>query len=232
MANPDGQSFLDFGNEVAHSDSLDVCDRCRNTPWIDGLKGWKIVQRESLSTTCPICNLLLSRDCEISDIRSSLTWKASDETSSIFRPRLKGSTGSQVLLRQPYQNLSKYAEHLIWVSAMSEGITKSNYEYCDPPTISFSQVREHIDICLKVHKSCGLEYFRPLENLRVIDCEQRLVVNAPTDCKYVALSYVWGKLASSEDFVLSHSLPPTIEHSILTTLKLGYRYLWIDRYVS
>lgn len=108
---------------------------------------------------------------------------------------------------------------------MGEGIAKSNYQYRDPPKISFSQIREHIDICMKGHKSCSLEHLRPLMCLRVIDCEQRLVVDAPTDCRYITLSYVWGESPGPKNFVLSHSLPPTIEHSILTTLKLGYKYL-------
>ena len=235
MANPDGQSFLDFGDEVAHSDSRGVCDRCRNTPWVTSPfdKSASVERkRESLSATCPICNLLLSRDCEIRDNWSDLRWNAGNQTSSILRPGLEDSTGSQVLLRQCFANIPKHAQHLIWTSYMDEEVARSDYEYCDPPKVSFSQIREHIDICMKGHKSCSLEYFRPLENLQVIDCEQRLIVNAPTDCKYIALSYVWGTPSGSEDFVLSHSLPPTIEHSILTTLKLGYRYLWIDRYVS
>jgi hypothetical protein len=236
MANSVDESLVNVNSEVAHFDSLDVCDRCRNTPWLDGPldKSAKVkVLRKSLSATCPICNVLLSRDCEVSNFRSSLTWNAGIHVSSIFRPSLEHATGSQILLRQAYHtNWYKDADYLIWTSDMSEGIARSDYQYRDPPKISFSQIREHIDICMKHHESCSLEFYRPLVDLRVIDCEQRLLVDAPTDCRYVALSYVWGELSSSEDFVLSHSLPPTIEHSILTTLKLGYRYLWVDRCVS
>ena len=188
---------------------------------------------KSLSATCPICNVLLSRDCDMSDFCSILTWNAEVQTSSIFRPGLEDSTGPQILLRPAYQtHPSKDTGYLIWISELGERIAEKGYQYRDPPKVSFSQIREHIDICMKGHESCTLEYFRPLVDLRVIDCEQRLVVDAPIDCRYVTLSYVWGELSGSKDFVLSHSLPPTIEHSILTTLKLGYRFLWIDRYVS
>ena len=236
MANSVDQSFGNVNDEVAQFDSLDVCDRCRDTPWIDGphdKPNGVSMSRGSLSATCPICNIILSRDCQISDSWSILTWNAEVQTSSIFRPGLENSTGSQVLLRQAYQmNPSKDAKYLIWISKMGERIVGSSYQDRDPPRVLFSQIREHIDICMKGHKSCSLEYFRPLVDLRVIDCEQRLVVDAPTDCRYITLSYVWGELSGSEDFVLSHSLPPTIEHSIITTLKLGYKYLWIDRYVS
>jgi hypothetical protein len=188
---------------------------------------------ELLSATCPICNVFLSRDCEISDFWSSLAWNAGDQTSSIFRPGLEHATGSQILLRQEY-HMSPYevADHLIWVSHMGQEISRGDHQYYDPPEISYSQIREQIESCMKHHDCCSLGFYRPLVDLRVIDCEQRRLVDAPTDCRYIALSYVWGELSGSEDFVLSHSLPPTIEHSILTTLKLGYKYLWIDRYVS
>lgn len=236
IANSVDQSFGDIDGEVAHFDSHDVCYRCRNTPWIEGvpdkLNGVHI-WRGHLAAVCPVCNLLRSRDREISDAFSDLTWRAGVQTSSIFRPGFDDSTGSQVHLRQVYRmDPLQYAYYLIRISKMGERITRSGYQYRDPPKVSFSQIREHIDICMKGHKSCSLEYFRPLVDLRVIDCEQRLVVDAPTDCRYITLSYVWGEQSGSEDFVLSRSLPPTIEHSILTTLKLGYKYLWIDRYVS
>ena len=236
MANSVDQSFGNVNHEVAHFDSLDVCDRCRSTPWIDGpcttIKE-VYMSLKSLSATCPICNVLLSRDCDMSDFCSILTWNAEVQTSSIFRPGLEDSTGPQILLRPAYQtHPSKDTGYLIWISELGERIAEKGYQYRDPPKVSFSQIREHIDICMKGHKSCSLEHLRPLMCLRVIDCEQRLVVDAPIDCRYVTLSYVWGELSGSKDFVLSHSLPPTIEHSILTTLKLGYRFLWIDRYVS
>jgi hypothetical protein len=55
------------------------------------------------------------------------------------------------------------------------------------------------------------------------------------DCQYVALSYVWGDLEpgpSVEHGILPAQLPRTIEDSILATRLLGYRYLWIDKYVT
>lgn len=226
------KSFGNVNGEVAHVDSRDVCDRCRNTPWIDDPldKTKKVyMSRELLSAACPMCDIFLSRNCELSDIKSSLTWDAGIQVSSIIRPRLEHATGSQIHLRR---TIPLTDEYLIWSSNMGEGIANSDYQYCDPPTISFSQIREHIDVCMEHHECCSLGFHRTLEDLRVIDCEQRLLVDVPTDCRYIALSYVWGELSGSEDFVLSHSLPPTIEHSILTTLKLRYRHLWIDRYVS
>ena len=67
------------------------------------------------------------------------------------------------------------------------------------------------------------------EKMKVIDCAERRVVPAPLDCVYIALSYVWGTNQACPSF--DEKLPQTIEDSITTVLYLGYRYLWVDRYV-
>ena len=67
------------------------------------------------------------------------------------------------------------------------------------------------------------------QKLKVIDCVERMIVDAPPDCNYIALSYVWGANQACPSF--KEKLPQTIEDSIPTVLHLGYRYLWVDRYV-
>jgi hypothetical protein len=70
--------------------------------------------------------------------------------------------------------------------------------------------------------------------IKVIDCSRRRVVQAPEGCAYVALSYVWGKAHSqvnSHSWGMAMDFPQTIEDSIQVTRHLGYRYLWVDRYV-
>lgn len=67
------------------------------------------------------------------------------------------------------------------------------------------------------------------EKMKVIDCMKRKIVDAPPDCDYIALSYVWG--ANQACPSPKEKLPQTIEDSITTVLHLGYRYLWVDRYV-
>jgi hypothetical protein len=70
-------------------------------------------------------------------------------------------------------------------------------------------------------------------SLDVIDCISRSLVRLPayTQERYVTLSYIWGSPSKPHiiDNLLS-DLPPTIEDSITVCQKLGYRYLWVDRY--
>lgn len=85
--------------------------------------------------------------------------------------------------------------------------------------------------CIQRHDACKMdrELQSTIRGLRVIDCTQRKVIAAPPECKYFALSYVWGK--DQQPCVIDGCLPQTIEDSITTVLYLGYRYLWIDRFV-
>ncbi|KAI9868804.1 MAG: hypothetical protein M1813_004655 [Trichoglossum hirsutum] len=79
-------------------------------------------------------------------------------------------------------------------------------------------------------------------SLRVIDVQRLRVIPAPTECRYVALSYVWGtaKLLSTTKANLhtlegdgslqmwDGQLPQTIKDAIFLLTKLGERYLWVD----
>jgi hypothetical protein len=75
-----------------------------------------------------------------------------------------------------------------------------------------------------------------LKSFRVIDCVTRTVVPAPTDCQFVALSYVWGKSDpkcpkdnARSSMLNVNDLPKVINNSIVVSLKIQFRYLWVDR---
>ncbi|PMD16818.1 HET-domain-containing protein, partial [Hyaloscypha hepaticicola] len=92
--------------------------------------------------------------------------------------------------------------------------------------------------CSENHRqTCSTMETSPIESLRVIDCQTRTIIQAPPGCQYVALSYVWGPSTTPSKNTEAQNIPPTIQNepktisdAIHVTLKLGIRYLWIDRY--
>jgi hypothetical protein len=95
-------------------------------------------------------------------------------------------------------------------------------------------IKQWLKQCRYTHGKCVPNQNNPLPGLKVIDCHQSCVTLAPTSCSYVAISYVWGQAVKYEELDSSISdvnLPQTIKASIHVTMLLGYRYLWIDKYV-
>ena len=100
--------------------------------------------------------------------------------------------------------------------------------------VDFERAKTWIDACKESHSGCTARSPEVLKSLRLIDCILRSVISAPEDCVYVALSYVWGTSQVCEapsSSPLLDQLPLTVDNSVDVTLRLGYRYLWVDKYV-
>ncbi|KAH0422285.1 hypothetical protein CcaCcLH18_12905 [Colletotrichum camelliae] len=90
-----------------------------------------------------------------------------------------------------------------------------------------------LQTCDEHHPQCLKNQNHPTPRIRLIDCAQRQIIRADKDSRYVALSYVWGSapaIATPSSSTELGDLPRTIEDAISVTLKLGHRYLWVDRY--
>jgi hypothetical protein len=99
-------------------------------------------------------------------------------------------------------------------------------------TIIFETVKVWISLCQKKHtKICSIENPSPVPGLKLIDCITSDIILAE-DRPYMALSYVWGlgSEVSENPKKLPKTLPNTIKDAIIVAKKLGYRYLWVDRY--
>jgi Heterokaryon incompatibility protein (HET) len=116
--------------------------------------------------------------------------------------------------------------------------------------INLQLLRDWISSCQDKHrKACNKpnwitkdEKQHPL--LRLIDLRQHSIIDGLEECKYFALSYVWGNVADftrllkvdenslqqSEGLLLSADvrLPKTIKDAEKLVYWLGYRYLWVD----
>jgi hypothetical protein len=98
----------------------------------------------------------------------------------------------------------------------------------NPVSVDYDALQRTLSQCRNAHKkTCQPKLGIRLPGFKVIDCRKRKVVAATATCEYVALSYVWGKSSESED----DGFPVTVEDSIRVTTEMGFRFLWVDRYV-
>ncbi|KAI1862341.1 uncharacterized protein JN550_010203 [Neoarthrinium moseri] len=90
-------------------------------------------------------------------------------------------------------------------------------------------LRTWLRVCETEHgELCHVEWSEKLLICKVIDVEERKVVPCPQDCRYTALSYVWGAVEVKTGALEGRYLPQTIEDAITVTKRLGVRYLWVD----
>ncbi|KAI1367381.1 heterokaryon incompatibility protein-domain-containing protein [Xylaria arbuscula] len=67
-----------------------------------------------------------------------------------------------------------------------------------------------------------------MDTLATIDSHSMRIVDKPAHEEYLTLSYVWG--SGSDNVAFGVRIPKTIQDAITATKRLGYRYLWVDRY--
>jgi hypothetical protein len=121
--------------------------------------------------------------------------------------------------------------------------------YLDPARVDIDLLRSWIAGCDTHHKAvCAPEMWTRKSGtmLRMIDVKLRCVVEAPVECRYIVLSYCWGKpsetnrhLGLTEETIswlfaegslseMENNVPRTIRDAIDLVAALGERYLWVD----
>lgn len=124
-------------------------------------------------------------------------------------------------------------------------------EYANIARLDYQSIKTSIHNCQHTHDDCKPDVLEDLPGFRLIDCQTRKIVPAQDTIRpsgdrgdpsssqpgyhYVALSYVWG--LKRDDCRIGASgalenLPQSIDDSIQLCGTLGYRYLWVDRYVG
>jgi Heterokaryon incompatibility protein (HET) len=116
------------------------------------------------------------------------------------------------------------------------------------PKVDTEFLRGWLQLCESHHgvrcsQPAWIDPPEPPSKLYVIDVNQMNVVYAPKQCRYAALSYVWGRSTangyfrnSKENFaalqqekgLTAQSLPQTVKDAIDLVSKMGERYLWVD----
>jgi hypothetical protein len=112
-------------------------------------------------------------------------------------------------------------------------------------TVDIGLVKKWIKLCRENHGDECRNVWRMDRNLpgfvRMVDVVSMAMIPAPSGCRYVALSYVWGgngaEYWTTKDNIAKRSmpgglnaanLPDTIADSISFVRQLGERYIWID----
>lgn len=116
----------------------------------------------------------------------------------------------------------------------------------NPQNLDVDLARSWIKTCVNEHSSCRGEKQTSMRSVRIrlIDTARSCIIDAPDDCEYAALSYVWGETAKHklklqgfnsgllqrEGFLAenSHLLSRTVSDAIFLCRKLDIRYLWVD----
>ena len=110
--------------------------------------------------------------------------------------------------------------------------------------ITWSSLENKINECYETHNECQYKAKGCLpQGFRVIDVIRRCLIEM-TECRFVALSYVWGMNPRSSPLRASSvtiggmkkegglptlGMPRTIEDAIRVCVLLGQKYLWVDR---
>ncbi|KAI0407100.1 HET-domain-containing protein [Xylaria palmicola] len=103
-----------------------------------------------------------------------------------------------------------------------------------PPAFDLDKCKDWFSYCNRNHRSLCHFTKAHVHNLRLIDCEEQCIVEYQPEMHYVALSYVWGQAESQKEAhdgkQLPSQLPSLVQDAMAVTQRIGFRYLWVDRY--
>ena len=114
-------------------------------------------------------------------------------------------------------------------SAVQPHFRKETYSTQLLTAVDYQWILAWLHRCHSKHVACQTQSGPGIQGFQVIDCLTMSVVPAPKDCRYVALSYVWGPGTPS---LAIEQMPSVVKDSMQVTIALGFQFLWVDRYVS
>jgi hypothetical protein len=223
-----------------------LCEWCASIPWEDLANPVKVPPdqlplihhtAETLrSSTCRVCcflgNIITSHDIPMFSFAPPHLLKLNknmtvDNQHIGVLQFVRATTGSIWPLQNDF--------HVLVLQDLPSGMDQwfNSLMFGDMP---LEVLKHSIATCQHEHgDECSPKSTTILQNLKVFDCETCEVVSAPADCRYVALSYVWGPTMTNPSIkapLTPGDLPRTVADSCIVVQSLGYKYLWVDRYVS
>jgi len=223
----------------------DLCDQCQSlglgAPYLDDrLVRYRIYIDKG--STCPLCLYLFS--FLVGDGTEAVPTVAPDYVCVLVDsvPENWDKTQRRVTFYDETK-MSSSTRHILYPSHGHDGRRPDvSHRILDRHTIDFALLKSWIEHCRATHtESCSHRNILSSQEIpenhgfKVIDCNTRQIVRSRMqDISYVALSYVWGRVSSSDTSsgsnCLPMDLPNTIKDAIKITLHLGFQYLWVDKY--
>lgn len=231
-------------DRTQHEDS--ICSECKQVDWAslptlaaDGLPGNGLTLRsmeatsEQLSSSsCKICRVLAITLPKTH--RKGQVLKAT--TLDDYCYSVRDTSSRYITVVSTFKNDSSFRQDgSRCLAVVKRRDIDDNLESLKvpPTTIDYESFKQMIRFCEENHKfSCMARLFNNPPGIRVINVSSRTITEAPPQCKYLALSYVWGRQTNDNATDDLEHPPPVIEDAILVTKSMGYNYLWVDKYVS
>ncbi|KAH6692120.1 heterokaryon incompatibility protein-domain-containing protein [Leptodontidium sp. MPI-SDFR-AT-0119] len=119
-------------------------------------------------------------------------------------------------------------------------MVEKSFEIC--PRVDMDFLGNSLRLCGNGHAACNEGQLPTPKDMCVIDLENMSIGPAPENCRYCALSYVWGKVSetwltlarenvaslSLKNALIGMPLPQTVKDAMKLCVKLGERHLWVD----
>ena len=94
----------------------------------------------------------------------------------------------------------------------------------DPSSIDFDRIQFWLQSCCNADpEPQPRQRTDHLPGFHLIHCRSRKIIKPPQECRYVALSYVWGKNPPEKS--QGQRFPRTIEDAFKVCLELGFEYI-------
>lgn len=234
----------------------DACRFCDAIPW-ENIKTWRQVDEDDDPRPPVDFNRLNVKDCfvcraiwEIRDVRSTnrLTYHEAELPERTFSGYLT------LGFDEENQELAPLSLGVLDVRSTTLRPKRMDFVAYEALVEGMSRCWQHWK---NDHAGCGPEAVSNFHNLQVLDCNEHVLVPASVGCEYLALSYVWGDSTDDKDHIglpspdpsltgtndldtstscstpsqlMPSKVPRVVHDAMVVTRKLGFRYLWIDRY--
>ncbi|KAK3937485.1 heterokaryon incompatibility protein-domain-containing protein [Diplogelasinospora grovesii] len=236
-----------------------LCEYCSRIPLnelahdvpVDSYR-WTLAPGERIKrSNCPFCRVVASAFQTLWQTEVVQGWRTGWALSKKSEVKLRWIPADGPGGRGAFTIDSDPSIFQIWICTAA---TVSNKAYLKPTIeaeFDVDRLSAWISTCTWAHsEQCSVESsdfersFPGLDVVRFIDVEQAAIVELHTVPRYVALSYVWGEVASVRlttgnrpSLLLPggirkawHSIPQTIRDAIELVRRLGARYLWVDAF--